>query len=98
MKFNMVLKTKEGAAMKIMILCSIFILIFFAPFVRHEHVYAGPIPVSLIQSDEEIAKTKTCKGLEEQRSKILKKISELKREEEKYLAELEGMEKNYCES
>lgn len=58
--------------------------------------YAGVIPSSLIQSDQEIAKIKKCENLEKQQSEILKKMSELKREQERYEDELKKAGENYC--
>lgn len=59
-------------------------------------VFAGVIPSSLIQSEEEIAKVKICGSLKHRQAEILKKMSELKREQERYQAELAKLGKNDC--
>lgn len=81
--------------MKILSLC--FWTVFAVTFLGRAD--AGVIPYSLIQKEVETAKTekvKTCRDLEKQHSELLQKIEKLRNEEERYLAEIENMGKDYC--
>lgn len=71
-----------------------FILSFF--LICQETAQGGPIPAAFVQNEKAEAADGACHELKLRHFKISEKISELQREQEKYLTELEQMEKTYC--
>lgn len=61
-------------------------------------VEAGVIPYSLIQDEKNHSNTVDCESLGKRQSELLKKISELQRQEKSYLSELEKMSGASCGS
>lgn len=84
--------------MKIILRCSLVFLSFAGmAFINPGHLaYAGIIPDTLIQSEKQTEKAQICESLKRQHAEILKKMAELKQEQDRYQVELKKLEKNDC--
>lgn len=82
--------------MRILIWCFVLILVFVSLVAADAQ--AGAIPDAFMMDEKKPAETISCESFSKRQSELLKKISDLKRRENRYLSELEKMARAYCDS